>query len=175
MTDDTSRLAQQFVRTFTGRIRSETEYRIPKTHLGYVRNRKGPTVEVAGQVLQRSSYRIAKHVSIKNLRKNDEVLMVETVAGTYVLVAVIRTESDNSDSFGASAGTKFKQNVGNGADTSFTITHGLGTKDVSVTVHNRTTGAIVEPTSVTLTTNNALIIVFPSAPASKNYRVVVMS
>lgn len=175
MSDETSRLAQQFARTVAGRMRSEAEYRIPKTHLGYIRNRKGPTVEVAGQVLQRSSYRIAKHVSIKNLRKNDEVLMMETVAGTYVMVAVIRTESDTSDNFGSSAVKKFKQNVGNGSSTSFTITHGLGTKDVSVTVHNRTTGVVVEPASITLTTNNALTIVFSSAPSSKNYRVVVIS
>jgi hypothetical protein len=64
------------------------------------------------------------------------------------------------------------QNVGDGSNTSYTITHGLGTRDVSVQVYDTTTYATVI-SDVVRTDNDSATIDFSTAPASNAYRVVV--
>lgn len=68
---------------------------------------------------------------------------------------------------------KASANVGNGANTSFAITHSLGTRDVVVNVYDNSTYDTVE-TDVVRTDANTVTVSFATAPASNAYRVVVI-
>lgn len=69
---------------------------------------------------------------------------------------------------------KFAGNVGDGVATSLVVTHNLNTLDVVVQAHLITTGVVQAPTSITLTSANAVTIVMGVAPATNNLRVVVL-
>ena len=64
-------------------------------------------------------------------------------------------------------------NVGNGAATSFAITHNLGTRDVIVNVYDNATYDTVE-VDIVRTDTNTVTVSFAVAPASNAYRVVII-
>jgi hypothetical protein len=69
---------------------------------------------------------------------------------------------------------KYSANVGNGSDTTITITHNLGTRDVVVSVHEASgTYERVYP-DIQHATTNTVDLVFASAPTSNQYRVVII-
>jgi len=68
---------------------------------------------------------------------------------------------------------KYSVAIGDGSNTSYTVTHNLASRDVQVTVYNASTYDEVI-TDVTHTTTNTLTIVFATAPTSNAYRVVVI-
>jgi hypothetical protein len=69
---------------------------------------------------------------------------------------------------------KFAGNIGNGVATSFTVTHNLGTKDVTVQIfENNEVYAQVEA-DVEHTSTSAVTIKFAEAPATNEYRVVIV-
>lgn len=67
---------------------------------------------------------------------------------------------------------KFAQSCGDGSATSIAITHGLGTRDVEVTVYDSATFAEVD-LDVVHTSTTVVTLNFAVAPASNAYRVVV--
>ena len=67
---------------------------------------------------------------------------------------------------------KFSANVGNGSATSIAVAHGLGTKDVSVTLREVASDAGVL-TDWTATDTNTVTLSFAIAPASNAFRVTV--
>jgi len=68
---------------------------------------------------------------------------------------------------------KVSANVGNGTNTSYTITHNLGTRDVQVQVYDNSTYDTVDVDVVRTDTNNVTVS-FSIAPTSNAYRVVVI-
>lgn len=68
---------------------------------------------------------------------------------------------------------KFAVNIGDGAATSITVTHNLGTLDVIVSVHQISDGAEIT-TDVIHATTNTVTVNFATAPASGQYRAVVI-
>ena len=68
---------------------------------------------------------------------------------------------------------KVSANVGNGSNTSFSVTHSLNSRDVVVNVYDNTTWETVE-VDVVRTDANTVTVTFSVAPASNAYRVVVV-
>lgn len=69
--------------------------------------------------------------------------------------------------------TKYAVSIGDGSTTAYTVTHGLGTLDVHVTIYNNSTGEVVEADVVNASTTT-VTITFASAPATNAYRVTVI-
>lgn len=177
MSDLTS-LAQTFANTMTGRMRSETDYHTSKTMLGRVVSVRGadaPVVQVGKQKLKRTSYRIAKSVSVANLKPGDEVLMVETYLGTLVMTALMRTDSDKGDRNTKAPKTKSVSLVGNGSSVTFDVEHQLGTRDIAVSIWDANTNELYydKHDSIVATDSDTVRITFKSAPTTKQYRIVI--
>jgi hypothetical protein len=68
---------------------------------------------------------------------------------------------------------KYGADVGDGAATSYTITHNLGTKDVQVTVYDNSSPYAEVICDVNHATTNTITLLFSVAPTSNQYRVVV--
>lgn len=68
---------------------------------------------------------------------------------------------------------KFAQNVGNGASTSIAVTHSLGTRDVTVSVHDSSTYEEIV-CDVVKTDTSTVTLTFATAPASNAFRVTVI-
>lgn len=68
---------------------------------------------------------------------------------------------------------KVSGSVGNGTNTSFAITHSLGTRDVQVQVYDNATYDTIE-CDVVRTSTSVVTVSFASAPSTNAYRVVVV-
>jgi len=68
---------------------------------------------------------------------------------------------------------KYAVSVGNASATSFTVTHNLGTLDVTVQIYTVADGTQVEA-DVTRATTNTVTVAFVTAPTTNQYRVVVI-
>lgn len=69
---------------------------------------------------------------------------------------------------------KFSQDVGDGSATQYTVTHNLGTRDVTVSVY-RNSGAYDEVLcDVEHTTTNSVTLRFAAAPSSNQFRVAIL-
>lgn len=87
----------------------------------------------------------------------------------------VQTNTATTTTLGSASGvSKFAVAVGNGALTSFAITHNLGTLDVQVVGYLVGAGTQATFTSVTLTSTNVVTVVIGAAPATNNLRVVVV-
>lgn len=64
--------------------------------------------------------------------------------------------------------------IGNGSDTTITVTHNLGTRDVTVTLYAASGSYEEAETDIAHATTNTVTLTFASAPASGAWRVVVM-
>lgn len=71
------------------------------------------------------------------------------------------------------AARKYSQNVGNGSATVIAVTHGLGTKDVAVSLRKNSDDAGFV-TDWTATDANTITMTFAAAPASAEHRVTVI-
>ena len=68
---------------------------------------------------------------------------------------------------------KYAVSVGDTTNTSYTVTHNLGTKDVQVTVYDNSSPYAEVVTDVQHTSTTAVTVVFSVAPTTNQYRVVV--
>ena len=68
---------------------------------------------------------------------------------------------------------KFNQNIGDGAATSYTVTHNLGTRDITVEVVRNSGVFDTVLAEVQRTSINAITVLFDTAPAANAYRVLI--
>jgi hypothetical protein len=69
--------------------------------------------------------------------------------------------------------TKYAANVGDGTNTSYTITHNLATRDVIVTLYDNVSPYAEVVADVEHSTTNTITLLFSVAPTTDKYRVVV--
>ena len=67
----------------------------------------------------------------------------------------------------------YAADVGNGTDTSITVTHNLGTRDVTVQVYRNSGNYDEVIVETRRATTNTVVLVFATAPTSNQYRVVI--
>ena len=70
--------------------------------------------------------------------------------------------------------TKYSASIGNGTDTTITITHSMGTKDVTVEVYENASPYEKVYPDIVHGTVDTIDLTFASAPTSNQYRVVVI-
>ena len=68
---------------------------------------------------------------------------------------------------------KYAADIGDGANTSITVTHNLGTKDVTVALYDNSSPYAEVMADVQHSTTNTITLLFSVAPTSNQYRVVV--
>lgn len=68
---------------------------------------------------------------------------------------------------------KYAASIGDGSSTSYTVTHNLGTRDVTVAVYDNSSPYAEVVVDVAHTSTTAVTIAFSTAPTSNQYRVVV--
>ena len=69
---------------------------------------------------------------------------------------------------------KYSENIGDGAATEFTITHNLGTQDVTITLRDAASPFEVVYADILVETENTIKVSFGAAPAAGQYRVTVI-
>jgi hypothetical protein len=94
--------------------------------------------------------------------------IISAVAGTGITVT---SGGINIDT--ATVVTKYAANVGDGSNTSYTISHNLGTRDVIVSVYDNSSPYAEVICDVQHTSTTAITLLFSVAPTSNQYRVVV--
>ncbi len=101
----------------------------------------------------------------------DRTITFKDESGTVAYTADITSAINGLTSAGYTK--KYSVSVGNGTNTSFTVNHNLGTRDVQVQVYDSATYDTVEVDVIRTDTNN-VTVAFSIAPASNAYRVVVV-
>ena len=94
--------------------------------------------------------------------------IISAVAGTGITVTSGGINIDTT-----TVVTKYAANVGDGSNTSYTITHNLNTRDVVVTVYDNSSPYAEVICDVQHTSTTAITLLFSVAPTSNQYRVVV--
>lgn len=99
-----------------------------------------------------------------------------TWEGDAVAVAHGGTGATDADGAKTNLGftTRYAVNVGNGTNTSFVITHNLGTRDCIVQVRETGGSYAQVQVDVEYTTTNSVTLEFASAPSANAYRVIVI-
>ena len=99
-----------------------------------------------------------------------------TLTGTTFAVGAGTGISVGADTVGIDTAvvvTKYAANVGDGSATSYTVSHNLGTKDVTVAVYDNSSPYAEVICDVQHTSTTAITLLFSVAPTSNQYRVVV--
>ena len=104
------------------------------------------------------------------LTKNGNV--IDAVGGTGIAVTADSIAVDRTTN-GAKAALIYSESIGDGAATSYTVTHGLGSKDVGVTIYDNSSPYAEVFADVEHTSTTAVTVKFAAAPALNKYRVVV--
>lgn len=107
-------------------------------------------------------------VAKKHEHTNKSTLDDITSAGSGEII----TNSERSTL--QSATQKHAETIGDGSSTSFSVTHNMGTRDVSVTVRENNSPYEVVYTDIEVETENSVKIKFADAPSSDEFRVIII-
>lgn len=108
---------------------------------------------------------LASGVAGTGLTLTTGVLSVNTSAG-------VTTSGDNVVLDTTVAVRKFAADIGNGTNTSYTVTHNLGTKDITWSIRTNADDSFVVADVVATSTTQATVT-FAAAPSSNQYRIII--
>lgn len=107
----------------------------------------------------------------------------ETTAGRIEIATQAETDAGTDDTRAITplklktwslAPKRYSSDVGDGSNTSYTITHNLGTRELTVVVYRNSGNYDEVECEVRHTSTTALTLVFSAAPTSNQFRVVVL-
>lgn len=91
-------------------------------------------------------------------------------------VCVEFTEGDGTTPPPGESARFYSATIGDGSSTSYTVTHGFGTRDVLLSLRNIATGELdAYDATVTAGTDDALSVVFATPPAAQSVRVLAVA
>lgn len=126
-----------------------------------------PTVDISGATISGAMSVTLPSVPSVSISANADITISGPLAGDMPLPTV--------DITAKKVNIVYAVDIGNGSTTSFTVTHNLGSRDVLTCVYEAASPyEEVLPTSITHATTNTITVVFPSAPSTNQYRVVVV-
>lgn len=155
-------------------------YRI--TVAGKIGGASGPNVTVGDTLINAADAAAGTHAAVGAswtiIQANVEAATTSTLGLVQLASASeASAQTDSTKAVVSSALTgytrKYAVSYGDGAATSYTITHNLGTLDVTWEVYTVSGGAAVIP-DVTHATTNTLTVSHAAAPTSNQYRIVVV-
>lgn len=104
---------------------------------------------------------------------------IQLTGSTFALITPVAVASGGTGATDAatarsnlSAAGKFSATIGNGSSTSIAVTHSLGTKDVTVSLRDVASDAVVD-TDWTATSTSVVTFDFTTAPASSSLRATI--
>jgi hypothetical protein len=107
----------------------------------------------------------------------------ETTAGKIEIATQAETDTGTDDTRAitplklktwSSAPKRYSTDIGDGSNTSYTVTHNLSTREVTVVVYRNSGNYDEVECEVRHTSTTALTLVFSAAPTSNQFRVVVV-
>jgi hypothetical protein len=98
--------------------------------------------------------------------------VINAVGGTGIAITADAIAVDRTTN-GAKVALIHSESIGDGTATSYTVTHGLGSKDVGVTIYDNASPYAEVFADVEHTSTTAVTIKFAAAPTANKYRVVV--
>lgn len=111
-----------------------------------------------------------KRLMDDNITRKDAVIEYNTSTNRWQT-----TFGDVADTLTTlSLANKYTTTLGNGVDTSFTVTHNLNTRDVVVTIHETGDDYEVVYTDVKVTTANTVTVLFATAPTAAQYTITIV-
>lgn len=99
---------------------------------------------------------------------------VQSVNGKTGTVVLDKTDIGLGNVANVLQTTKYSADIGDGSETEITVTHNLGTQDVTVTVRRNAAPYDVVYPDVEITNTNSIKLLFAVAPTSNQYRVTVI-
>jgi hypothetical protein len=176
--NNSSKLAGELVSALSERMRTESDYQIPKAYIGTVfsiDDVNAPIIAINKQRLGRQSYKVAKSVPVGNLRVGDEVLMAETYVGTPVLLALLRTDDDVSNAIEKPEQNVYVEIFGDGVNSTYTFEHNLNTTYITVCIWDHATNELHldKHDSIIATDENNVEIVMKAISAVDEHRIVI--
>ena len=118
------------------------------------------------------------NISRTNSTSTDSIVPGETFTAIDSLTTNARGHvtavNTKTVTLGSDIPVKKAYNVGNGSDATFTITHNLGTRDLTATIRENGGSYEIVHTDIEYPTINTISISFASAPALNEYRVVLV-
>jgi hypothetical protein len=70
------------------------------------------------------------------------------------------------------SGSKYAENIGDGINTTYSVTHSLNTRDVVAMVYSNLNENVVYPT-MSIDTADTILVSFNTVPSLNEYRIVV--
>ena len=127
------------------------------------------SVELDSDSLSVSSSGLKVNLNTNGGLDNDSGLFVNTGAG--LTVSGNQVVIDTANGYGV---RKHSESIGDASATSYTVTHNLSTKDLTVQVYENSSPYAQVETDVEHTSTSAVTIKFAEAPTLNQYRVVVI-